>query len=85
MKLSAQGVSDGFSDAGFADTGRSHKAEDGTFQTVLQLAHCQVFNDAFLHFAQSVMILIQVTSEMSKVPWKWCAESTLVFRKPVEV
>ena len=67
MKLAPEGHADGLADAGLADTGRPHEAQDGALQVVLQLPDCQVLDHALLGLVQAVVVAVQVGARMRDV------------------
>ncbi len=56
---SAQRASDRVRNARLAHAGRADKAENGRFQRIRQLVHSKVFDDAFLDFFQTVMVVVE--------------------------
>ena len=57
--LPSQGLRDGFADAGFAGTRRTHEEKDGARLGLLQVHHRNLLNDPVLHLPEGKMILIQ--------------------------
>ena len=58
-EIAARGPGHGFGQRGLAHAGRTHKTENGAFQTVRKLLHGQVFQDALLGLFQAVVVAVQ--------------------------
>ncbi len=58
-ELAPQGPGDGAAQGGLAGARRPHEAQDRPLHVGLQFAHRQIFQDAFLHLFQVVVVLVQ--------------------------